>query len=93
MQFLRILVIAAILNVPCAFAMQGTNSSAIAKVAVATVGTLITIEGACSIQFGTSPFLPLPKMSNYQFVDRAGKAVVGLVQTGIGLTMLAYTLQ
>lgn len=98
MKFLRILIIAAILNIPCAHAMQESSAvsailSSTANAVIVTVGVLTVFEGYCNAQFGTSPFLPLPKVSDNQTVDHVGKAVVGLVETGIGLTAIAYVLQ
>ena len=98
MKFLRILVITAILNIPCAHAMQGSSAvsailSSTANAVIVTVGVLTVFEGCCNAQFGKSPFLPLPTISNNRTVDHAGKAVVGLVETGIGLTAIAYVLQ
>lgn len=98
MKFLRILVIAVILNIPCAYAMQEASArsqfiSATTKAIITTAGILTTVEGYCNAQFGKSLLLPLPTMSDNRSVDHAAKAVIGLVEVSVGLTALAYALK
>lgn len=91
--------ILAMFNVPLVYAVDDVTicsalfSRKTAKIIVGTVGVLATIEGCSNAQFGKSPFLPLPKVSNNATVDLAGKAFVGLVEAGIGLASIAYVLQ
>lgn len=96
MKFLRILAIIACLNIPCAHAFVPSAHEFIlnaAKTVIVAAGVLTTLDGCCNAQFGTSPFLPLPSMSDNQFVERACKATVGVVEVGAGLAVVAYVLQ
>jgi hypothetical protein len=93
MKILRILVMTACLNIPSAHAIEPSVHEFILNAAIVTAGVLSIVEGCSNAQFGTSPFLPLGRVSDNQFVDRTCKAVVGVAQAGLGLSAIAYALE